>query len=303
MNDRTTPNDDPSPSHDHPQPEHIEMNGGGNKKLWMLVVGFGGLAILIIALLLPALGTVRVHPRSMMNTTQLRGIVQGMAAFSSGNSDKLPGLDSKGYIVRDGGTPDSLTGNSGHGATVEARFWIMLDANLFGGNYAISPSETKTVWTTGSVTSDNYSYALLNLHSDGALPEGKTRPDQAGRTREWKPTIKSQAVLVADRARIPGGHIGDNYDKIYSIHTTPESEQWKGSIGWSDTRASFEREDPQDTAYGSAAIEADRLFAIDQDSHRKIDKLTDPNATWDKESNALLGYTSVGYEDDDIASE
>ena len=67
--------------------------------------------------------------------------------------------------------------------------------------------------------------------------------------------------------------------------------------------ASFEHEDLQDTQYGAGpAIEADRLFALDQDSAPDIDKLKDLNATWDDTANALLGYTSVGYDNHDIAS-
>jgi hypothetical protein len=198
-----------------------------------------------------------------------------------------------------------LTGQSGHGATVEARFWLMLDSNSFSSDYIISPLENKTVWTTGPVTHDNYSYALLNIHSSGVpLEDEKTRLNQPGRAHEWKQTVNSMAVIAGDRARIPGGQIGDGYDKIYSIHTSEEDAHWSGGVGRGDGSASFVKEDLQDTKYGlGPEIKADRLFAKEQDPAPKIDTLEHQHESWDDTANALLGYTAVGYEDPDIASE
>jgi hypothetical protein len=302
MNDRTTPNADPSPDHNPPPPDPIEMNGGGYRKLWLLIAGFGALAILIIAILLPVLGAVRRAARSMNNTLQVRDITHGLETFAKNNEERCPGINSEGFIIRDN---VSNTGNSGHGATVEARYWLMLDTNTVSGEYLISPAETKTVWTTDPVTADHYSYALLNIHSDAdPLPNDKTRPDQIGRASFWWVAIGTQPILISDRARVPGGRIGDDYDKIYSVHTSEDSETWEGSIGRGDGSASFETKDTIDTWYRRVSrIKADRLFAKEQHPDPDTDKLTSPNAAWDDTANALLGYTSVGYEDGDIASE
>ncbi|MEZ6192388.1 MAG: hypothetical protein R3C45_14020 [Phycisphaerales bacterium] len=304
MSDPAAPTNDPV-SEIVPPPEHSDPTGGGFAKLALVVGGSIVLAILIIAILLPALGRARSHPPAMYNTNRVRGIVQGLVVYAGGNKEKMPGLTSKGYILKDDGTDDSFTGKSGHGATVEARFWLLLDNNAFLGEYIISPVETKAVWTTGKVSSANYSFALLNIHSDGGmLLSDTTRPDQTGRSREWKQSINTQAVLVSDRARIPGGHIGDDYDKIYSVHTDEDDEQWVGSIARGDGSASFENEEALDTKYGSGSeIEYDRLFASQQSSDPRIDVLKDKTNPWDDKSNALLGYTSVGYKDGDIASD
>lgn len=299
MNTSVTPNH-------KPEPDEADSVGRGLVKLAMIVSGYVFLAILTFSLLLPALGNARQQNPKKQNTTQVRGIVQSLITYASGNKEKMPGVDSKAFILPDDGTEKSLTGRSGHGATVEARFWLLLDNNSFSGEYLISPAETKTAWTTGQVTSANYSYALLNLHSDGgALDSEKTRPDQTGRAREWKTTINTMAVLVADRARIPDGRIGDDYDKIYSIHSEEDSKTWAGSVGRGDGSASFHFVDAHDTKYdGATLIKNDRLFSLDQDSSRNIDVLADPYATtWNDTANALLGYTAVGYEDDDIASD
>ncbi len=301
---------DPQPNQNETSSdEHVQLNSKSLTKLIAIIVVTAILALLVLAIVLPVLNQSRGGGhRLMKNTTQIRGICQGMVTYANGNKEHMPGVDSKGYIHYDNGDPfTSDTGASGHGATIEARYWIMLDNNNFSGDYIISPAETKTPWMTGPVTSANYSYAMLNLHDDANSPnrmEEKIRPNQAGRAREWKQSINTQAVLLADRARIPGGRIGNNFDKIYSIHTSEDDEEWAGSIGRGDGSALFEQGSVTDTKYGAgSAIEADRLFAKDQDSNPEIDKLTDPSAPWDDTANALLGYTSVGYQDPDIASE
>jgi prepilin-type N-terminal cleavage/methylation domain-containing protein len=265
---------------------------------------------LLIGILLPALGAARRAARQMKNTTQVRGIVQGLVTYAGTNKEKMPGTDSKGYIIYDDGTTDSRTGQSGHGYTVEGRYWLMLDNNNFNGDYVISPSETKTAWTTEEVESSNYSFALLNIHDGATDPTAttKVRPSETGRAREWKQSINTQAVLIADRARISNGSIGSNYEDIYSIHTSEDDKKWAGSVGRGDGSASFENDEDMDTKYGSSQnIEADRLFAEDQDTdssnNNDIISTTTGAPPWDENSNALLGYEDAGWEDPDIASQ
>jgi len=255
---------------------------------------------LLIGILLPALGAARRAARQMKSTTQVRGIVQGLITHANGNKARLPGTNSKGFlIVDDGNVNTSDTGASGHGGTVEARFWLMLDSNAFTGDYAISPSETKTAWTSGAVTTDNYSFALLNIDDRdtiGTAVTTKERPNQSGRAREWKASINTQAVLIADRARYSTGTVtAANYDKLYSIHTTEDDEKWAGSVGRGDGSAEFEQESALDTKYGSGGnIEADRLFTRLDAGGSEFD-ITDTTVTWEEKSNCLLGYSKAGY--------
>ncbi len=254
---------------------------------------------LLIGILLPALGAARRAARQMKSTTQVRGIVQGLITHAGGNKARLPGTNSKGFMIVDDGTVDSDTGQSGHGGTVEARFWLMLDQNAFTGEYAISPSETKTAWTSGEVTSDHYSFALLNIddrQTIGTDPATtKERPNQSGRAREWKASINTQAILVSDRARHSTGNV-TTYDEIYSIHTTEDDEKWAGSVGRGDGSASFENEDALDTKYGSGTtIEADRMFTRLEDTGSSEFDVIDNTANWDEKANALMGYKGAGY--------
>ncbi len=250
---------------------------------------------LLIGILLPALGAARRAARQMKNTTQVRGICQGMVTYAGGNKERMPGTDSKGYIIYD---DYDKTGSSGDGSTVEARFWIMLDNNNFSGDYIISPAETKTVWTTDDVTTQNYSYAMLNIHNGQNSPTSATdkiRPSESGRAREWKQSINTQAVLLTDRGR-QGQSTA--YEDIYSIHTSEDDAEWAGSVGRGDGSASFEQDAAQDTKYGSFSnIEADRLFSRFDEGGNEYDVTSDTTVTWDEKSNALLGYQSWGYEE------
>ncbi len=264
-------------------------------------IRYSALTLLVLSVLLPTLSHAH-SDRERKNTTQVRGIVQGLVVSAQANKGRMPGLDSKGFIRPN---ERESTGLSGHGATVEARYWTLLNNNVFSGVYAISPAETKTAWTTGKVTADNYSYALLNIHSNPELPkENKTRPDQKSRAREWRDSINTQAILIADRARITDGQIGDNYDGIYSIHSTEEQTGWIGAIGRGDGSAMYVLTDRTSSKYGAGAnISHDRLFAMEQDPAPNSDELDHPDSVWDDTANALLGYRSVGYDDPDIASD
>lgn len=260
---------------------------------------------LLIGILLPALGAARRAARQMKNTTQVRGIVQGLVVYAGGNKERMPGTDSKGFIAFDlDGPNDNSLATSIHGATVAGRYWLMLDNNQFTGEYLISPSETKTVWTTDNPTdigTNNYSFALLNIDS-GQTVNATTpvRPNQSGRAREWKQSINTQAVLIGDRARLPGGtgNTNGDHDTLYSIHTSEDDEKWAGSIGRGDGSASFENENALDTKYGSGEnIEADRLFTRTDAGGTEFD-VTSNTANWGTAgdlNNCLLGYNGVGY--------
>ena len=259
---------------------------------------------LLIGILLPALGAARRTARKMKGTTQVRGLVQSMVTFASGNGERFPGLDSKGRILEN---TDFDTGLSGHGATNEARFWVMLNNNAFTGEYIISPSETKTEWTTGDITDENYSFALLNI-DDGSqtytatgTPPKMPRPNMTTRISGWKAEIFSQAALISDRARRQSGD--SNYEDIYSVHTSADSKKWEGSVAWGDGAAAIESEAAMDIKYGKGPrIQLDRIFAVDQDSSGDYDITDASYTTWQDDDNAVLGYTDVGFDEGDIIS-
>jgi prepilin-type N-terminal cleavage/methylation domain-containing protein len=228
---------------------------------------------LLIGILLPALGAARRTARRMQNSTQLRGIHQGLVTFANSNKEKFPGLSSKGDILLDSADD---TGGSGHGGTVEGRYWIMLTGDFFTPEYAISPSETSSVteyeesttatpnavlFDTGTSGTRHYSYALLaitNANPTAASPG----PTFGGRASEWTQSLNTQAVVVSDRNTGTSAQVAN----LRSIHTS-EAGDWKGSVLWNDNHVAFEQTAVLETRYGngelnvnSAGDPADNIF-------------------------------------------
>ena len=192
---------------------------------------------LLIAILLPALGAARRVARQMQNSTQLRGIHQGLVTFASDNRNHFPGLDSSGESF-----PGSLsrTGNSraafGTNSTsivVEARYWILLDGDFFTPEYAISPAEIQTAITeyepdSGPVTVNNYSYALLGLSGSGT-----------SRVDEWSQTLNSQAIVASDRTLTEDSPLSI-HDFLGGGDDFVDTNIWTGSVLWNDNHIVFE---------------------------------------------------------------
>lgn len=227
---------------------------------------------LLIAILLPALGAARCTARRMQNSTQLRGIHQGLVTFANSNKNNFPGLNSSGFVL-DGDV--STTGaNNQNGDWVQARFWILLNGDYFTPEYAISPSETQNVTqydeADGAVSFvsaglKNYSYGMLQIAADvSSTPTGGGFPLRAAdavRGAEWKQTLNSQAIVLSDR-NIGAGN-GD--PAVRSIHTDTAGE-WTGSVLWNDNHVGFEQEHKFETKYGNGGLnsgDGENIFLSD----------------------------------------
>ena len=246
---------------------------------------------LLIAILLPALGAARRTARRMQNSTQLRGQHQGLVVFSNSNKERFVGLTSRGTIIPDA---PADTGNSGHGDTVQARYWILMGGGFFSPDYAISPTETAALleydprlnvtgglpgtavlpsnpnapvlFAPGGNGVKHYSYAMLS-YSDGSSPS-TAMSISSNRLLEWSQTLNTQAIVISDR------NTGANATAagIKSIHTNRPSE-WIGSVLWNDNHVEFEQTNVLKTRYGGGSVVAngttgegtDRLFEADRD--------------------------------------
>lgn len=207
-----------------------------------------------VALFMPAMGTHCHSAPQMQNNTQVRGIHQALVMYAQGNNDHFPGLN-----------PD---GSDAHLA-VEERFQILLDGNYFTGDYLVSPAEVKTAWTTGQVTSANYSYAMLQISAAD------------GRRAEWSQTLNTQAVALSDRlvgtAAAPLSIFARSvqnvprrvtnlrslscwWDGCYS-HSGYSGPGWRGSVAYNDNHVVFENTHILETRYGGGPLNrADDLF-------------------------------------------
>lgn len=184
----------------------------------------------IVGLLLPLLSVPRGHGhRPMQSNTQVRGIHQSMVMYAQTNGNWFPGFDKYGDLIN---------------ATVERRYEVLLEGNYFTGEYMISPSESKTEWTTGPVTTANYSFAMLDIDAPGQ------------RAMEWQETLNTEAALMGDR------NTGKDADAhVSSIHTDLNRGDWRGSLAWGDNHTAFSTTHLVDTKYGEGpSITGDNLF-------------------------------------------
>ena len=223
---------------------------------------------LLIAIRLPALGAARRTARRMQNSTQLRGIHQGLVTFANSNKNNFAGLDSSGDVLQ---ASNAATGSTQQGDFVQSRYFILLTGDYFTPEYAISPSETSNVteyvesntatntavvWNTGT-GAKNYSYAMLAFartsNTNMAVVAGS-----APRAAEWKQTLNSQAIVVSDR----NNGAGNTLAAARSIHTD-EAGDWAGSVLWNDNHVGFENEAVFETKYANGGLNdgtGDELF-------------------------------------------
>jgi len=214
---------------------------------------------LLIGILLPALGAARRTARQMQSNTQVRGIHQSMVMFAQSNNSKFPGLTAAG-LVKGNDANDKLTSDGG-GALLPVRYELMLDGNYFTGEYMLSPSETRTEWTTGAVDSRHYSFAMLKLSdADAGTTDSATTGSHAGRKTEWSETLNTEAVIMGDR-NTGEGLTTTAGSGLSSIHTDENSGDWRGSLAWGDNHTAFSTTHLVNTKYGSGpSITGDHLF-------------------------------------------
>jgi prepilin-type N-terminal cleavage/methylation domain-containing protein len=213
---------------------------------------------LLIGILLPALGAARRTARQLQSSTQVRGIQGALVLFAQGNNNFFPGWN--GQSLTSFPVPVGYTQPAVSGAPASNRFALLLLYDLFTGEYAISPAETKTVWTSGTVTTSNFSYALLNVGSTG----------DAGKLTEWSDTGGSSSAVISDRqggsAAGPSGDPSLVTTSLWVTSTTAAntgatSTNWRGSVGWNDNHVSFESNSILGTSrYGAVTNSSDNLF-------------------------------------------
>jgi prepilin-type N-terminal cleavage/methylation domain-containing protein len=196
---------------------------------------------LLVGILLPALGAARRTARQMKNTTQCRGIQQSLVIFASTNNHRLAGVDRDGkpmsradiwtayagvpfgYVAI---SPDSAT-FAGGAYEPAARFAILLGGDYFTAEYAICPSESKTLYDAAvTVSTSNFSYAMRDF-KDNESPA------------EWRADENSEKTIISDRA-IDNSTAADE-SAYRSAHTKPNTDvtDWKGSVAFNDGHADF----------------------------------------------------------------
>jgi prepilin-type N-terminal cleavage/methylation domain-containing protein len=213
---------------------------------------------LLIGILLPALGAARRTARQMQNSTQTRGIGQGLILYAQGNNSYFAGVSGTGTLLTaSGGTTWQHPANSVMNVVA---FSQLLDGNYFTREYAISPGETTagiavTTATNGAVTTAFKSYALSQITSSAEL-----------RMAEWKDNTNTEAVVVSDRVQT-GTNATDSEvltdigtTAARSIWTTSQGD-WRGSVTMGDNSTSFDTSPIKATTkYGTTLNTNDQIF-------------------------------------------
>ncbi len=191
---------------------------------------------LLIGILLPALGAARRTARQMQNSTQLRGIHQGMFTYAQSNKTGgrdgyYPGLSSQGKPLVAGVDDilvEEIAANGAAGTVAVAapaaavtpryatgernQFITYAFAELASGDfipagsagYFINPADTagKSEFVAGGgagegdFTPNKVSYTVIDITA--GTPATPTNSETA-LNGEWKETINTQAILAGDR--------------------------------------------------------------------------------------------------------
>lgn len=261
---------------------------GGFTLIELLVVI--SIIALLIAILLPALSSARTSARQMQNSTQLRGIHQGMFAFAQENKTWFPGLDSSGTPLQ-GGTightndASSLYRSPQFGVGHARRYAVMMELDYFPAEYVISPGDTNKTLPDlslpvgqSNVLPANYSYAMLEINFMATSNSRYvTSPSNiaatyqpSARGQEWRDTANAQAIVFSDRAIADSGIDGNvtspTATNFHSIWTEKGSGRWTGSALRNDGSVTLGQTARDfDTKYANGPTnDSDHLFYDDR---------------------------------------
>ncbi|WP_432797463.1 prepilin-type N-terminal cleavage/methylation domain-containing protein [Poriferisphaera sp. WC338] len=237
---------------------------------------------LLIGILLPALGAARRTARQMQNSTQARGIHQGMVIYAQSNKGFFPGITAKRAIT----DASDIDGSAFNGGDPASRMVLMLDGNYFTGEYAISPVETKAQWTTtaNNINTSNFSYAMIQIAAENQTDASAGDPidkHESAVVGEWRETMNTVAPVLGDRNTGLDEVLGDSGD-VSSVHTDEDSGEWRGSVAYNDSHVEFENTAELETKFSKGeSNKKDNLFIDDADNTTAADKVDgDANANW-----------------------
>lgn len=224
---------------------------------------------ILIAFLMPALGSARRGARRVQSNANLSSIYESSVKFSLGNRDQFPGLDTSGNIVQAAQIPWS--GSNGDVPT--ARFALLMEAGYLDPNHAISPFDKAAIAYKPLASSSSN---LSKTHHSYAMQKIIATPHD-GRTAAWNRETNPRAVLMADRNN--GSNTTNNKS---SLHTQKNKGQWHGSVCWGDGNVRFERTSSFSTVFPGGISNtstnnsaADNIFQEDYDSNNTGEKLGD----------------------------
>ncbi|MCE7972734.1 MAG: DUF4339 domain-containing protein [Leptolyngbya sp. PLA1] len=306
------------------------------------VVGWviGGVAVALccliavpLAILMPALGKAKQSAGQLKDSTQVRGVAQGMVLWAQNNRDEypLPSQIDKSHA----------TIPKGHGKDLPRHIYSVLVYNGFiSPELLVSPAETNPNIAAeanyqysrppGAVHRDNAmwdpSFKALqkeeNSYGESPTAPGGTSyalmPPVGKRRAKWSNTFNSTDAILGNRGpayvldsggqwsllRTPGG-TGPGNSEIgtgsYTLGIHGKPSTWEGNIGYNDMHVNFEtRPDPESVPFTFTGLPAgsrtqfDNLFVDENDATRQKDGTNGVRGGPTSNANNLLRNWSSG---------
>lgn len=179
--------------------------------------------IAIVLFVLLDLTPHRHHRQSALRAvdmSNLRQVAIELVAYGADNGGYPPGLNPLGEI---------------DDASVENRYRLMIESDYLHADSLISRYEDdmKIMWTTGALTNDHYSYAMLQLAEGGM------------RLTSWHEDAGAEAAWASGR--------NTGTDAAAGINSLQADEQgtWRGPVAWADGHVTREDDQFVDTRYQS----------------------------------------------------
>lgn len=264
---------------------------------------------LLIGILLPALGKARASARQLKDSTQVRGIMQGMVVWAQNNNDEYPTpsrIDKQNYTI--GG----LTAANAFQKDVTRHIFSLLITNGFCPvDMFISPAEAN-----GDVkVYENYEFdqptgtatplqALWDPKFKGTPidadigsppnPNGNNsyahNPPFGKRKARWSNTFVATEVALGNRGplfTLTGGTgtaaawnplTGSDFgDRSLTLLIHGSRVKWEGNLGYNDNSVNFAtRPDPETLTFSFTSLaaaertQADNVFMNENDASRVV---------------------------------
>jgi prepilin-type N-terminal cleavage/methylation domain-containing protein len=252
---------------------------------------------LLIAILLPALGSARKQAQIMQNATHHRGIHQAFVMFGESNKTMYPGLEKGGAnngllpATRNGVQTSSAQKQGDDPAT---RFALIVDEDLVSPDYVISPADpyTREAWTFGKTGRDsanttfnwrNFSYAVEEWHG------GTTGMNQYKVATGNIDDMGSQTPMIADRIIVVLNQDYTNPNAYIGLYSTKPGEFTMG-LAWNDGHTTIENSTIVDTEFGPYRNENDNIY---QRTHEDVSVVSTPGPTGNLSVHSKFAYQNA----------
>jgi len=255
---------------------------------------------LLIGILLPALGKARASARQLKDSTQIRGVHQGMVLFAQNNNDNYPipsSLDKSNTTVATAGAPKDLPRH-------------VMSVLIYNGNFSpeicVSPAESNglikayekyrysepegavdkklALWDPGFKATPADTGITPSVTTDPGGASYAMNPFFGGRRAKWSNTFQATEAVIGNRG--PGYVAGTGTPPAWVLMpTAPDGgangntegginsntllihggrTTWEGNIAYNDNHINFEtRADPETLPYTFSGLTANQRTQFD----------------------------------------